>query len=243
MTGDVDTDDLFELEVPFQVGVDKRSDEATRGSINVDGAVNVLLNQQVVETFNVLVLSGICRSSGICQCLSQNSSALQRLQDANLFLKLSKCTFDATTIEYLGMIITHGSMVMDPVKIKGITDWPTPRNVKDVRAFLGFRHGSLQALCFQTTSPVAELPRPRAESLVSSALVQSGSDLHRACSGPSPLIPMIIDHSKADGSPASHRSMAGLRLRRGRLRASLLCVAIYSAAIAIIWPVVEVAIV
>jgi hypothetical protein len=27
---------------------------------------------------------------------------------------------------------------MDPVKISGIKDWPTPRTVKDVRSFLGF---------------------------------------------------------------------------------------------------------
>ena len=63
---------------------------------------------------------------------------LQRLKDANLFLKLSKCTFDAVKIEYLGMIIEHGHTKMDPVKVKGITEWPTPRNVKDIRAFLGF---------------------------------------------------------------------------------------------------------
>ena len=27
---------------------------------------------------------------------------------------------------------------MDPVKLKGITDWPTPTTVKQVRSFLGF---------------------------------------------------------------------------------------------------------
>ena len=27
---------------------------------------------------------------------------------------------------------------MDPAKVKGITDWPTPRTVKQVQAFLGF---------------------------------------------------------------------------------------------------------
>jgi hypothetical protein len=27
---------------------------------------------------------------------------------------------------------------MDPIKISGIKDWPTPKTVKDVRSFLGF---------------------------------------------------------------------------------------------------------
>ena len=57
---------------------------------------------------------------------------LQRLMDANLFLKLSKCTFDATTIEYLGMVIKYGHMEMDPIKVKGIKEWPNPKNVKDI---------------------------------------------------------------------------------------------------------------
>jgi len=27
---------------------------------------------------------------------------------------------------------------MDPIKLKGLQDWPTPAKLKDVRAFLGF---------------------------------------------------------------------------------------------------------
>ena len=29
---------------------------------------------------------------------------------------------------------------MDPVKVEGIANWPTPTSVKEVRAFLGFRN-------------------------------------------------------------------------------------------------------
>ena len=63
---------------------------------------------------------------------------LQHLQDANLFLKISKCTFNTWQIKYLGMIIKHHEMKMDPVKIKGIVEWPTPHTVKDIHTFLGF---------------------------------------------------------------------------------------------------------
>ena len=63
---------------------------------------------------------------------------LQRLHNTNLFLKISKCTFDATKIEYLGMIIQKQKVEMDPVKVQGISAWPTPTNVKDIKAFLGF---------------------------------------------------------------------------------------------------------
>ena len=41
-------------------------------------------------------------------------------------------------IEYLGMIIEEGRISMDPVKLGGIRDWPTPTTVKQVRFFPGF---------------------------------------------------------------------------------------------------------
>ncbi|GLB38887.1 putative retrotransposable element tf2 155 kda protein type 1-like [Lyophyllum shimeji] len=63
---------------------------------------------------------------------------LQRLKENDLFLKLEKCTFEATEIEYLGMIVSHDHIAMDPTKVAGIKDWPTPTNVKGVRSFLGF---------------------------------------------------------------------------------------------------------
>jgi len=32
----------------------------------------------------------------------------------------------------------NGQVCMDPIKVQGITQWPTPSCVKDVRSFLGF---------------------------------------------------------------------------------------------------------
>ena len=41
-------------------------------------------------------------------------------------------------VEYLGVIISHNSIAMDPVKITGVAEWPTPMNKKEVQSFLGF---------------------------------------------------------------------------------------------------------
>jgi hypothetical protein len=41
-------------------------------------------------------------------------------------------------MEYLGLIIQEGKLSMDPVKLSGIRDWPTPTSVKQVRGFIGF---------------------------------------------------------------------------------------------------------
>jgi hypothetical protein len=55
----------------------------------------------------------------------------------DLYFKPEKCVFHAPSIDYLGVILEKGVTRMDPIKISGIKDWPTPNTVKDVR-FLGF---------------------------------------------------------------------------------------------------------
>ena len=63
---------------------------------------------------------------------------LDRLKEHNLYLKLKKCIFEVCEVEFLGAILGHGQVRMDPVKVKGVLDWPIPQNLKDVQSFLGF---------------------------------------------------------------------------------------------------------
>jgi hypothetical protein len=66
------------------------------------------------------------------------TDVLQVALENDLYFKPEKCVFHATSIDYLGVILEKGVTRMDPVKISGINDWPTPRTVKDVHSFLGF---------------------------------------------------------------------------------------------------------
>ena len=63
---------------------------------------------------------------------------MELLQKHKLYLRPDKCEFQKTTVEYLGVIISHNSVAMDPVKIAGVTEWPAPMNKKEVQSFLGF---------------------------------------------------------------------------------------------------------
>ncbi|GLB45151.1 putative retrotransposable element tf2 155 kda protein type 1-like [Lyophyllum shimeji] len=63
---------------------------------------------------------------------------LDCLCEHRLFLKPEKCEFERTEIEYLGLIISHGTASMDPVKVAGVVEWPIPKNKKEVQSFLGF---------------------------------------------------------------------------------------------------------
>ena len=49
----------------------------------------------------------------------------------------AKCRFGCAQIDYLGHIISGEGVAVDPEKVKCILAWPTPKNVKGVRGFLG----------------------------------------------------------------------------------------------------------
>jgi hypothetical protein len=63
---------------------------------------------------------------------------LQWLVDLDLFLRPAKCSFNQTSVEYFGLIISEGELRMDPVKLKAIQEWPRPRSIKEIQKFLGF---------------------------------------------------------------------------------------------------------
>jgi hypothetical protein len=63
---------------------------------------------------------------------------LELLQKHQLFLKPDKCEFEKTKVEYLGLVISHNSVEMDPVKVARVAEWPIPANKKEVQSFLGF---------------------------------------------------------------------------------------------------------
>ena len=51
---------------------------------------------------------------------------LERLQSTNLYVNLSKCEFDTTTVNFLGYVISADGVAIEQDRIKTITKWPTP---------------------------------------------------------------------------------------------------------------------
>eukprot|EP00253_Pinus_taeda_P022101 PITA_22101 len=62
---------------------------------------------------------------------------LQTLREHQLYAKFSKCDFFKEEIQYLGHVITKDGIAVDPEKIKAIMEWPVPKDVADVRSFMG----------------------------------------------------------------------------------------------------------
>ena len=62
---------------------------------------------------------------------------LQRLREHQLFVKLKKCSFAQSEIEFVGFIVGRKGIRLVPEKRQTISDWPVPKNAKHVRSFLG----------------------------------------------------------------------------------------------------------
>ena len=71
------------------------------------------------------------------QHLERLEVILQRLKEANLKLKPSKCILMQREVVFLGHVISEQGISTDPEKVKLIEQWPVPTNLKQVRGFLG----------------------------------------------------------------------------------------------------------
>lgn len=69
--------------------------------------------------------------------LSKLRRVFEKLRNHNLTLKLSKCSFFQESVDYLGREVSRSGVRPGMKKILAVADMPMPRNVKQVRQFLG----------------------------------------------------------------------------------------------------------
>ncbi|KAF1333204.1 Pol protein, partial [Globisporangium splendens] len=61
----------------------------------------------------------------------------QVMRENKLYANLKKCMFFAPEIPVLGCFVGKSGVRVDPEKVKAIDDWPVPKNVKQLRQWLG----------------------------------------------------------------------------------------------------------
>jgi Reverse transcriptase (RNA-dependent DNA polymerase)/RNase H-like domain found in reverse transcriptase/Integrase zinc binding domain/Chromo (CHRromatin Organisation MOdifier) domain/Retroviral aspartyl protease/Integrase core domain/Retrotransposon gag protein/Zinc knuckle len=64
-------------------------------------------------------------------------AVLALLREHQLYCKLKKCSFFMREVSFLGHLVGEAGVRADPAKVKTVVDWPVPRNVHDLRCFLG----------------------------------------------------------------------------------------------------------
>jgi len=81
---------------------------------------NVLVGTEMEEEHNEIV-----------------EEVLRRLEKNDLYVKPEKCAWKVRKIGFLGIVIGPSGIEMEKEKVDGVLSWLEPRNVKDIRKFLG----------------------------------------------------------------------------------------------------------
>ena len=69
--------------------------------------------------------------------LAHLRNVFQRLREAGLKLKPSKCNFCLKKVEFLGHVVSAEGVRTDPGKTEKVATWPVPMSKRDVQQFLG----------------------------------------------------------------------------------------------------------
>lgn len=64
-------------------------------------------------------------------------SVLEALRREKLYANMEKCVLYTNHVVFLGFVISSQGVQVDQEKVKAIQEWPTPKNVNEVRSFHG----------------------------------------------------------------------------------------------------------
>jgi hypothetical protein len=112
------------------------------GLVNAPAAFQGLINnvlREHLDQFCIAYLDDIVvYSNSLEEHREHVRLILAKLQEAGLYLKLSKCKFKMQLISYVGFIVTPEGVEMEPDRVRMITEWPEPTSHRDIQVFLGF---------------------------------------------------------------------------------------------------------
>ena len=97
-----------------------------------------LINKYPTELFVYMDNILIATNNNLDRHRQIVNNVLELLAKESYFLRPSKCVFEQTHIEYLGLIVDGNKLAVNPAKTEGLQDWPRMLNkVKEVRSVLG----------------------------------------------------------------------------------------------------------
>ena len=93
-----------------------------------------LINKRKVAVFEDDVLVEMEMKEGHNKIVEK---ILRRLEENDLYVKLEKCVWKVRKIRFLRVIIGPNEIEMEKRKVNRVLSWPEPKNVKNIRKFLG----------------------------------------------------------------------------------------------------------
>ena len=93
-----------------------------------------LINEGKVAVFVDNILVGTETEEGHDKIVKE---ILKRLEENNLYIKPEKYVWKVQKIGFLGIVIGPNGIEMEKEKVDRVLSWLEPKNIKDVRKFLG----------------------------------------------------------------------------------------------------------
>ncbi|KAL0185306.1 hypothetical protein M9458_021003, partial [Cirrhinus mrigala] len=110
------------------------------GLVNAPAVFQALVNDVLRDMLNIFVyLDDILIFSSSPQEHIQHIRCVpQRLLENRLFVKAEKCVFHASSVTFLGSVVSTDGISMDPAKVCAVIEWPVPDSRTALQRFLGF---------------------------------------------------------------------------------------------------------
>ncbi|GES76231.1 enzymatic polyprotein, putative [Rhizophagus clarus] len=99
--------------------------------------MNEILSEYIGEFVVVYIDNIMIYSKSFKEHMEHLEKVLRKLKEKNIILKLKKCKFGERNIEFLGHIVGRDGLKPEEKKIEKIRNMERPRNIKEIRSFLG----------------------------------------------------------------------------------------------------------
>jgi len=93
-----------------------------------------LVNKGKIATFVDEILVETKTKKGHDEIVEE---VLRRLKENDMYMKPEKCIWKVRKIGFLGVVIESNRIEIEKKKVNKVLSWPEPKNMKDVRKFLG----------------------------------------------------------------------------------------------------------
>jgi hypothetical protein len=143
---------------------------------------------------------------------------LQRLWARQLYIKFSQCEFRIKEVPFLGHVVSPEGIVVDPSKVKEVSNWNPPTSVSEVRSFLGLASYYWRFILnfSNIAKPITELLKKGNKYVWSDACDEAYENLKLLSTSPV-LTQLNITKPFTVHCDASSTSLGGVLMQEGRV--------------------------